>query len=354
MSPSPHLLTAAIDRALATGALPPLALGEDQPGGAWGLSVDGQVVHQQVQGMADLNAGTPLSPDSRFYMASESKVWTAWLVWQVMGEQGVPLDHDVRAELPWLSAYDTPITLGQLLRHTAGVPDYLFLWSCQLGHHENDLVSQDTALALIQRAGSTDHPPGERHAYSNSHYVLLAEWLRVRTGHDLAALSQSRLWDPWGLRRTGFCADPWAVMPGKVRSYERTPDATGTAWRESAVNLGSWGDGGLWMSLSDALTAECQLMGPEARKPHALSPLVAVANASGDDPAGGYGLGLERVTWQGTEAWFHGGAYAGFASLCLRVPGQRWALVHLSQREGGAWRASAVLGALEGVAAGMR
>jgi hypothetical protein len=66
------------------------------------------------------------------------------------------------------------------------------------------------------------------------------------------------------------------------------------------------------------------------------------------DPAGPYGLGLERVAWQDTEAWFHGGGYAGFSSLCLRVPQQRWALVHLCNHEGGAWDAAAVLRALSG------
>ena len=85
--------------------LPPLAPGEDQPGGAWGLSVDGQVVHhQQVQGMADLNAGTPLSPDSRFYMASGIQGVDRLAGVAGDGLTGGAVGCDVRAELPWLSA----------------------------------------------------------------------------------------------------------------------------------------------------------------------------------------------------------------------------------------------------------
>ncbi|MBQ0959148.1 beta-lactamase family protein [Ideonella sp. 4Y11] len=331
-APPPHPLSeptpalARLDRALAERAVSPQA-----PGFALAWLQQGQVLRRQVQGCAHLEWDAPLTEHTRFYLASEAKPWVAALVLQAVADGQLDLMEDLRAQLPALAEVDHPVRIGHALRHTSGLPDYLALWHAQLAHHENDLVDQAQALALIARSGGPRFVPGERYEYSNSNYVLLAERLQQISGLSLAELAQQRLFGPWGLRDTGFERDPWRVLPRRARSYARDPAG---AWRDQPVPLGSWGDGGLWSTLADLERAEAAWWADwQARGPHSLLARAMADDARFAPPGQSYRFGLEVLPRGGHDVVFHGGAYAGFRALCLRRPATGEALLVLSNRD---------------------
>lgn len=302
------------------------------PGFCLGLAHQGRVLRQVHHGMAHLEWPQPLAADTRFYLASESKTWVAALVMQEVAAGRVRLDSDMRPLLPALADCTHPVRLGHLLRHSSGLADYLHLWGLQLAHHEDDLVSQEQALALILRAGDGEHPPGQVHDYCNSNYVLLADWLARACGQPLDQLAQQRLFGPWGMAHTGFERDPSRVLARRARSYEATD---GGAWRDRPVNLGTWGDGGLWSTLDDLLRAEAHWLA-DWQAQGALS-LLGRCLAAPDDlgPAGHpYRLGVEVMDHGGRSLVFHGGGYAGFTSLALRDLNEGTALVLLANVAG--------------------
>ena len=302
------------------------------PGFSIALTMDGQAIRIAHHGQAHLEWQQPLAGDTRFYLASESKCWVAALVMDAVAAGRVALDADMRDALPALAGCEQPVRLGHLLRHTSGIDDYLYLWRMQLGHDENDLVTQAQALELIRRAGDVDFEPGTRHDYSNSNYVLLADWLERDAGMPLDEIARSRFFEPWGLRDTSFERDPRRVLPRRARSYQ--PDASG-GWRELPVNLGSCGDGGMWSTSDDLVRAEARWL-DDWRRHGAGSRLArCAAEDARFGPAGHpYGFGIEVRAHGHRQLLFHGGGFAGFSSLVLRSLEDGCALIVLANIEG--------------------
>lgn len=302
------------------------------PGFSIALTIAGQTLRAAFHGRAHLEWQQPLAGDTRFYLASESKPWVAALVMDAVAAGRVSLDADMRGALPALAGYDQPVRLGHLLRHTSGIDDYLYLWHMQLGHEEDDLVTQMQALALIRRAGDVDFEPGTRHDYSNSNYVLLADWLERESGLPLNEIARRRFFAPWGMRDTSFETDPRRVLPRRARSYQGV--ASGS-WRELPVNLATWGDGGMWSTLDDLVCAEAHWL-DDWRRHGANAVLARCAEADArfgpaDHP---YGFGIEVMAHDQRRLLFHGGGFAGFSSLVLRSPQDGLALIVLANVEG--------------------
>ncbi len=302
------------------------------PGFSIALTMDGQTIRTAYQGQAQLEWQQPLAGDTRFYLASESKSWVAALVMDAVAAGRVALDADMRNTLPALADCGQPVRLGHLLRHTSGVDDYLYLWQMQLGHDEDDLVTQMQALALIRRAGDVDFEPGTRHDYSNSNYVLLADWLERDSGLPLDEMARRRFFTPWGLINTSFESDPRRVLPRRARSYQL---GVSGGWRELPVNLATWGDGGMWSTLDDLVCAEAHWLDDWRR--HGAN--AVLARCSGDDERFGpadhpYRFGIEVMAHDHRRLLFHGGGFAGFSSLVLRSPKDGCALIVLANVEG--------------------
>jgi CubicO group peptidase (beta-lactamase class C family) len=301
-------------------------------GFALALTVEGRRVRSACHGQANLEWQQPISGDTRFYLASESKTWVAALAMEAVAAGQISLDADMREALPALADCDRPVSLGHLLRHTSGVDDYLYLWKMQLGHDEDDLVTQEQALALIRRSGEVNFEPGTRHDYSNSNYVLLADWLERTLGQPLNEIAHRRFFAPWGMNNSGFECHPGRVLPRRARSYQR---ADSGEWRDLPVNLATWGDGGLWSTLDDLVVAEAHWLDDWRREgPNAL-----LARCARQDerfgPAGQpYSFGIEVMTHGDRPLHFHGGGYAGFSSLVLRHLSDGVALIVLANVEG--------------------
>ncbi|WP_374563663.1 serine hydrolase domain-containing protein [Ideonella sp.] len=306
----------------------------DGPGFCAALVADGQALRSVHHGMANLEWQQPLAGDTRCYLASESKPWVAALVLDAVAEGRLALDKDLRPQLPALASYAQPVCAGHLLRHTSGIADYLFLWGAQLGHHANDVVTQTQALDLIRRADDVSFTPGARHDYSNSNYVLLAEWLQQDADCRLDALAHRRFFEPWGLRDTSFEDQPWRVLPRRARSYGRaTPEAH--EWHELPVALATWGDGGLWSTLDDLVRAEGRWLDDwRHHGDHSLLARCCAEDQRFGPAAEPYRFGLELLPHAGRRFMFHGGAYAGFTSLVLRCPADGLSLLLLSNAQG--------------------
>src|SRR5690606_31074007 len=83
-----------------------------------------------VAGLADRDAGTPVTPDTRFYVASSGKMVVAAAVLAYVEEGVFDLDAPVYPHVRDLAGIDAlanikQVTLRQVLNHTSGLADYL-------------------------------------------------------------------------------------------------------------------------------------------------------------------------------------------------------------------------------------
>src|SRR5438876_12251792 len=86
----------------------------DSPGCALGVYRDGRIEYARGYGMANLELGVPLSPQSVLDIGSTSKQFTAMSILLLAEAGKLSVDDDVRRLIPELPDYGHKITLRHL------------------------------------------------------------------------------------------------------------------------------------------------------------------------------------------------------------------------------------------------
>jgi CubicO group peptidase (beta-lactamase class C family) len=131
---------------------------------------DGQVLFQKGYGYADFEAKKPVLADQTLFRpGSISKLFTATAVMQLVEQGKLDLDRDVNDYLDFTipKAYPEPVTLRQLLTHTAGFEDTL----------KNLFVGKESDMKplrtyLVNQMPQRIFPPGKVVSYSNYGFTL--------------------------------------------------------------------------------------------------------------------------------------------------------------------------------------
>jgi len=221
--------------------------------GAVRVDRGGETIVSAAYGYADRAHEIPNSVDTRFATASGAKGFTALTVVSLVDNGTLDLETTARSLLgDDLPLVGDDVTVEHLLAHRSGIGDFL----------DEDAMGAITDYALpvpVHRLDRTEaylevldgHPAkaaaGERFAYCNGGYVILALLAERATGIAFPELVQEHVCTPAGLTRTAF-----------VRSDERPADvAIGylsvDSDRSNVLHLpvvGS-GDGGLFSTVDD-------------------------------------------------------------------------------------------------------
>jgi CubicO group peptidase (beta-lactamase class C family) len=168
------------------------------PGVVVGVVSGDDLVWAEGFGHADIEAGRPMEVDTRFRMASHSKLFTATAIMQLREEGRLRLDDPVTDYLPWFDfrrpgTDDPPVTLEQLLTHSSGLPR-------EAGSHWTDLdfptAEEVQALMADRRAPFS---PEERWKYSNLAYTIAGMVVEEVSGSSWADYLQANIFDPLGM-----------------------------------------------------------------------------------------------------------------------------------------------------------
>ena len=97
------------------------------PGIVVGVVADQELVWAKGFGLANVAGKLPMTPQTKFRMASHSKLFTATAIMQLREQGKLRLDDPVSKYLPWFAVKsprpdDPPITIEQLLTHSSGLP----------------------------------------------------------------------------------------------------------------------------------------------------------------------------------------------------------------------------------------
>ena len=218
------------------------------PGVAVGVVRGGEVVHRRAHGLADIEAGAPLTPRSLLHLGSTTKHFCAACLLILEDRGQLSLDDPVRRHVPELPVFAEAISLRALVTMTSGLPDGLnFAYFAGLAP---DGLEAATHLDLLARLEAPMFAPGTGTTYSNSNYFLASLAVERVAGTSLAEFMQRELFAPLGMAATGLIADPAPALDHKARGY--VIDAAGRAIGQSPMrNL--CGDGGIVTSLDDFL-----------------------------------------------------------------------------------------------------
>lgn len=297
------------------------AFTKETPGCALGLYREGQVLLARGYGLADLNHGVPITPETVFDIGSSSKQFTALAVLMLAKEGKLDLQDKVSKHLPELQALGQRFTIDQMLHHTAGLRDYNELLLLA-GRDMGDVTSSDDALRLLAAQQGLNFEPGTRFSYSNSGYFLAAMIVERVSGQSLDAFLQARVFKPLGMTSTHVRTDHTVVVPHRATAYR--PKGPGSF----AIDMSNWnqpGDGAVQTHVRDLARWDAELAQPKVIDAALLKALQTPGKLADGSPIP-YGLGLSMDSYRGLPRVQHGGAWGGYRAMVMRFPEQRLGL----------------------------
>ena len=311
-----------------TGFFRAQAAAQKSAGYVFMVARDGKLVESAAVGRRNLEQGLPMTPDTRFRIASMSKPITTVAV-LMLYEQGLfHLDDPVARFLPEFSEprvytgvdadgklltvpAKRAITIRDLLTHTSGL-GYLFDSKTPLGKAWLGLkVDPHGTLADNVRLIATQplyFHPGEGWFYSYADDVL-GRLVEVASGLPFAQFLRERLFEPLKMNSTGFYvpAESKSLMAGMYHHDEQGALQAAT-WPDDPADPRRWpsGGGGMISTAGDYLRfAQMLANGGSLEGRQYLSPVTvdrmthnpvgetAMADFWGPDSVGlGYGLGV--------------------------------------------------------------
>src|SRR5438034_11263047 len=168
-SPGPELTKADFETFL-DALIPSQLRNRNIAGAVVSVVKDGQVLFQKGYGYSDFEAKNPVLPDQTLFRpGSISKLFTATAVMQLVEQGKLDLDRNVNDYLDFTipKTYPEPVTLRQLLTHTAGFEETL---KNLFVAHENEIKPLRTYL--LNQIRARIFPPGKVPSYSNYGFTL--------------------------------------------------------------------------------------------------------------------------------------------------------------------------------------
>jgi CubicO group peptidase (beta-lactamase class C family) len=213
----------------------------------------GSIELAKAYGLADRGHEISNTIDTQFAIASGSKGLTALAVVSLIEDDSLDLTTTARSVLGGdLPLIGDDVTIEHLLSHRSGIGDYL---DEDAGHQITDylmpipvheLATTEQYLAVLG-GHATAFPAGERFAYCNGGYVVLALIAERTSGMPFHGLVRRRVCEPAGMGDTEFLRSD--ELPGRAALGYLTGDGSRTNVFHLPVR-GS-GDGGIYSTAAD-------------------------------------------------------------------------------------------------------
>ena len=299
------------------------------------VSVDtrGEVEFRRAFGLAHRAYGVPNAVDTQFGMASGSKAFTALAVAGLL-ERGVlepttPARSLLGDDLPLIAA---DVTVEHLLAHRSGIGDYLDEEDWEPADYVlkapmQDLLTTEDFLAVLD-GFPTVFPAGERFAYTNGGYVVLALLAERASGVPYHDLVRDTVLAPAGMADSGFPRSD--ELPGRAATGYVSPTRTNVFH----LPVRATGDGGACTTAADMTAFWSALFAGRIVPVERVADMTrAHSTDTGERYAYGLGFWLDRdgpaVLLEGQDAG------VSFRSKHDPASGRTWTVI--SNTSEGAW-----------------
>jgi CubicO group peptidase (beta-lactamase class C family) len=171
---------------------------QNLPGLSVAVGVGGEIVWAEGFGFANLEHQTPVSPDTRFRTGEVAKAFTSAAVGRLLEKKALTLDEEIQTYVPDYPKKQWPVTLRQLMAHTAGLATD--------GGDEAPIGTrcERTAEGLQHFADdSLLFEPGTKYHPSSWSWVLVSAAVESATpGQSFFTVMRTQVFDPLGMTAT--------------------------------------------------------------------------------------------------------------------------------------------------------
>ena len=270
-----------------------------------------------VAGVAELGTTKKVPKNGEVRIASNTKMFTATVVLQLVDEGLVDLDAPIDTYLPGLvrgvDYSGTDITVRQLLNHSSGLPDYLATVLTDMWATVDLYISPRDALdhALAQPLA---FPTGTSVGYSNTNFLIAGLIIEAVTDRPIGEQLTERIIEPLGLEHTYFPNPGERSFRGEhPHAYHSIEDGSLKDITNIDPSLG-WAAGQLISTPRDVNAFMIALVDGDLISAASLAEMQTTIPIPDEFWAGEqYGLGLVSYPLScGGVVWGHGGDIQGF------------------------------------------
>lgn len=298
------------------------------PGLAVGIVRDGEPVHVEVRGLADLSREVPVTETTLFGTGSVTKIVVALALLELQDHRVLSIDaplsrHLSSVRVDTTDGWEEP-TIREVLTHTAGFP-------ARLGRREWATPDPRNIEELTGGTVRPVVPPGQAHEYSNLGYALLGALIRDVMQQSLPEALHELVLHPVGLDNSVISATA-APRPGAGRATGHL-SAHGVVAVSAPVMTPYLGAAGLVTNLSDLQRLVSWLLAAPRHRLHQMLEHT-VPNWTREGREARRGLGLATFRHGSRFTAHHGGSLNGFSALASMAPETSAAVVVLANTVG--------------------
>lgn len=319
----------------------------DKPGCAVGVIENGEYIHSEGYGLANLEHEIPIGKDTIFRIGSVSKQFTTMAI-AILEEKGqLSFDDEMKTHIPGLIDYGEEVTINHMIHHYSGLGDYEYMdypgrfknavgeefrWGNEDYLTNNEFHDLIKTLPLIRK-------PEKKFHYSNTGYVLLALVAENASGMSLRKLAEKEIFNPLGMNNSFFNDD--VNLPFKNRADAYTPIKEGSnEYKINVTNLSWIGDGGVYTSLNDFIKWDQNFY--ENKLGNGNESLIQTMEMTFEETKAikrnqkmdkerenenTYAFAQNLAYYNGYKRWSHSGSWVGWLAHYARFPELRFSTV---------------------------
>ena len=302
------------------------------PGMAVAIVRGDEIIFAKGFGHADLEAGTPVTPETRFAIGSTTKAFSSALVAMMVDEGKLDWDDPITKYIPTFQLQidgdeDDAATIRDLLSHRAGFARMSLLWA-------GNAISRERVWEYASKAEPVDPFRDDFH-YNNVTYMAGSLAAAEVAGMPWEALVRTRIFEPLGMTHTNTSYDAAQADSKMAKGYSWRDDL-GKQELETMRRIDLIGPAGSINSdvLDMAKWIRLQLGEGEFEGQRLVSKrqlfqtrraIATVAPGQVD-----YGMGWFVREWEEKQIIEHGGNIDGFAASVALLPEEDLGVVILT------------------------
>jgi D-alanyl-D-alanine carboxypeptidase len=269
-------------------------------------------------GTSSPGSSVPIAATDHLRLASVSKAYSGAVALSLVSKRVLSLRSTVGRWLPTLPHQWSAVTLGELLQHTSGIPDFSQTKGFAQALKASPLTAPapQTLLTYVTDPKLLFHPGSDYH-YSNSDNIIVALMAQAATGMSYGQELASVVFGPLSLAGTSLPVG--AAMPTPFAAgYDLDPPQPPTDVTSLFAAGWSWASGGIVATPLDATTFIRAYARGAMTNPTTRAAQFRFRTGSSEPPGPGVnsaGLGIFRYRTRCGTVYGHTGNTPGYTQF---------------------------------------
>jgi CubicO group peptidase (beta-lactamase class C family) len=317
-------------------------VGSSGPGYAIGIIKDGQALVAKGYGLANIEDGVPITPDTVFHLASLSKQFTASAVALLILDHKIALGDRVSQYIPETAKYGPGLLVEHLIYMTSGLHEYTDVpRPGGLPWFSAYYFTRDQAIAASLAEPTLVYAPGTKWTYSNVNYMLLTKIVEKVSGESFGRFMHDRVFAPLQMNASLIDDDTSLVIPHRAIGYaSRSAEVLkqlaqvhiradeGGGFVRLDRNSPHFGGSGVFSSINDLAKWDANWYSAKLRGPAFTALMNKRVKFQHDKDNDAFGLVFGN--YEGRETIWYAGDDIDASSFMIRFPAQHLTVICLS------------------------